>query len=130
MIINLTQHKATKTQRKAGVVDLPDDKRVQLQDALTVNELPDRQDVLDRAETIAALAVNNGLGGDDSDDPTPQQVMIGGAPWLMSALESALINRDIKPVYAFSRRESADEPQADGTIRKVQVFRHLGFVRL
>jgi hypothetical protein len=33
-------------------------------------------------------------------------------------------------VYAFSRRESTEAVQEDGSVRKVAVFRHLGFVGL
>lgn len=46
----------------------------------------------------------------------------------MGALERALIAKGVKPVYAFSARESVDHVQADGSVRKVAVFRHLGFV--
>jgi hypothetical protein len=54
--------------------------------------------------------------------------MIGGAPYLMAPLESALRAHGITPVYAFSVRESVDQVQPDGSVRKVAVFRHAGFV--
>jgi hypothetical protein len=56
--------------------------------------------------------------------------MIGGAPYLMGALEKALRECGFTPVYAFSKRESIDQPQPDGSVRKVAVFRHLGFVEV
>jgi len=56
--------------------------------------------------------------------------MIGGAPFLMSALEDALVIAGITPLYAFSVRESVEAEQADGSVRKVAVFRHLGFVEV
>ena len=56
--------------------------------------------------------------------------MIGGAPYLMSALENALMAVGIKPLYSFSERVSMEETIADGTVRKTNVFRHVGFVEL
>ena len=54
--------------------------------------------------------------------------MIGGALWLMGPLARALRARGLDPVFAFSRREVAEEVQADGTVRKVAVFRFAGWV--
>ena len=54
--------------------------------------------------------------------------MIGGAPWLMSSIENALRDHRITPIYAFSVRESAEQVQPDGSVRKVNIFRHAGFV--
>lgn len=128
MILNLTQHKATPEQAAAGVVDLPEQQREELVALLTFGELPSPAEIKRRAWAVAELAAQNGLGGDDGDDPHPRAAMIGGAPWLMGPLEAALWAMAIKPVYAFSMRESADQPQPDGSIRKVAVFRHAGFV--
>lgn len=46
----------------------------------------------------------------------------------MAPLETELSARRIEPVYAFSTRESVEQTQADGSVRKVNVFRHTGFV--
>lgn len=46
----------------------------------------------------------------------------------MGALERALINEGIKPLYAFSLRESV-ERVVDGKTVKTTVFHHLGFVK-
>ena len=35
----------------------------------------------------------------------------------------------VPAVYAFSVRESVEQPQPDGSVRKVNVFRHVGFVQ-
>ena len=43
-------------------------------------------------------------------------------------LEAALRQQGFTPLYAFSVRESADQTQPDGSVRKVAVFRHVGFV--
>jgi len=128
MIVNLTQHPATPEQTTAGVVDLPAIQRAALAAALTVDTLPTRQEVIGRCEHIALLAVHNGLGG-DGDDPHPAQAMIGGAPWMMRALEDALVNQGIGPVYAFSVRQSTEYTLPDGTVQKINGFRHVGFVQ-
>lgn len=128
MILNLTQHLASPEQTAAGVVDLPDAQRRLLVESLTVDALPTRQEIADRCANIAALAVHNGLGGDEGDDPHPTAAMIGGAPWMMAELERALLDMGVPSVYAFSVRESVEQTQSDGSVRKVNVFRHAGFV--
>jgi len=128
MIINLTQHPATPDQTEAGVVDLPPDHRAALVAALTVDTLPSMVEIQVRCARIAELAVQNGLGGDDADDPHPTQAMIGGAPWMMRALEDALVAIGIQPVYAFSVRQSTEITMPDGTVQKVNSFKHVGFV--
>lgn len=129
MIVNLTQHPATPEQIAQGVVDLPAYQRRLLIESLTVDTLPTRQEIADRCANIAALAVHNGSGGDDADDPQPTAAMIGGAPWMMAELERALLDMGVPAVYAFSVRESVEQPQPDGSVRKVNVFRHVGFVQ-
>ena len=47
----------------------------------------------------------------------------------MSALESALLDECITPMYAFSVRDSVEQTQPDGSVRKVNVFKHIGFVQ-
>ena len=121
-IINLTQHPATPEQIEAGVVDLPPDLRATLTKLLTFDTRPTFEDVQDRAEAIALLA--------DSvlDEVAGVAAMLGGAPFLMAPLERALIDKCIEPMYAFSRRVSVEEPQPDGSVRKVNIFKHAGFV--
>lgn len=128
MIVNLTQHKATPEQVAQGVVDLPDEVRQALVAALTFDDLPTLAEIEDAADVVAELACQNGIGGDDGDSPWPKAAMIGGAPFLMAPLEVALKSRGIKPVYAFSRRESAETTKPDGSVVKTNVFRHVGFV--
>ena len=50
--------------------------------------------------------------------------------FFMGALEKAVRECGFTPVYAFSKRESEEIPQPDGSVRKVQVFRHCGFVEV
>lgn len=47
---------------------------------------------------------------------------------MMRALEDALANVGVQPVYAFSVRESVEQTQPDGSVRKINVFRHSGWV--
>ena len=54
--------------------------------------------------------------------------MIGGALWLMAPLADALRRQGIEPVFAFSVREAGEQIQADGSTRKVAIFRHSGWV--
>lgn len=118
MILNLTQHPATVEQIAAGVVDLPVEPRAFLQRLLTFTSLPTRREVDQRAESIAALV----------EPSTRKQAMIGGAPYLMAPLERHLEAIGIEPMYAYSERVSIEEVQADGTVRKVNTFRHAGWV--
>ena len=55
--------------------------------------------------------------------------MIGGAPFLLPILAEELREVGIDPLLAFSRRDTVEQTQPDGSVRKVAVFRHVGFVR-
>lgn len=83
MILNLTQHAATAEQIAAGVRDLnPHHGEIQqLKALLTFESLPTAEDVYERAYAIAALAQSYFV----------DVAMIGGAPYLMGALERQCI---------------------------------------
>jgi hypothetical protein len=115
-IINLTQHPATPEQIAEGVFE-PED-RIEINRLLTFERRPDRGEVRARASALAEIAA---AGGADA-------AMLGGAPFLMAPLEHALRDHGIVPIYAFSRRESAEVRLADGSVRKTQLFRHEGWV--
>ena len=115
-IINLTQHAASAEQVSAGVVEPADKQRVQ--ELLTFEELPSRQLLEERAMALAALAAS----------ANADAAMIGGAPFFMPPLAAALKAQGVRPLYAFSRRESAETTDPDGSVRKTAVFRHIGFV--
>lgn len=127
MIVNLTQHPATPEQLAGGVVDLPASERAALIDCLTVDKLPSRTEIANRCAQIAFLAAYNGIGNSD-DDPHPAQAMIGGACWMMATLESELLDVGIVPVYAFSVRKLVEQTDSDGSVRKVNIFEHAGFI--
>lgn len=116
MILNLTQHVATMEQAAAGVVE-PADKAA-IQALITFDDLPKPGQLCVAAAAVADIAAQ----------ASAEAAMIGGAPFFMAPLEHALRARGIKALYAFSKREAADVPQADGSIRKTQVFRHIGFM--
>jgi len=138
-IINLTQHPATHEQVSAGVFDLPPGLRGDLVAMLTFDALPGADEVRDRAHDIAVMASMLASGEDRAEEVGDEvaendlgafalSAMIGGAPYLMAPLEIALREQGIKPVYAFSVRESTEQVQQDGSVRKVNTFRHAGFV--
>ena len=116
-ILNLTQHCATPEQAAAGVVDLPANAKAIVSALLTFDKIPTAVEILERANEIAATA----------EDYDYKAVMIGGAPWFMSAVENALALREIAAYYAFSVRESV-EKVIGGKVVKTNVFRHAGFV--
>lgn len=116
-IVNLTQHPASVEQKEAGVFDLQKDSG--LFDALTFTAIPSKDDIETRAERIATIALINNA----------THAMIGGAPYLMGALETALKVRGVQPLYAFSERVSV-EKEVNGEVIKTSVFKHLGFVEV
>ncbi len=115
-IFNLTQHAATPDQVQAGVVE-PADKPA-VGKLLTFDTAPDQRELQRRAAELAAMVADAGYPA----------AMIGGAPYLMAPLEKALREAGIKPVYSFSERRSSEQTQPDGSVRKVNVFVHVGWV--
>ncbi len=113
MIINLTQHVGTPEQ---GVHE-PENKK-QVLDLLNFSSLPSEDEISVRASALTEIAKKEGATG----------AMVGGAPYLMSALERALWKAGVAPLYAFSTRESVEETLPDGSVRKMALFRHRGFV--
>jgi hypothetical protein len=128
MIVNLTQHPATPEQRVVGVFDIEGFDLVQLKAALTFEEIPTADEIEHRAQAIAVMAYYELIAKHREDWTVHPRAMIGGALWLMGPLATALRGREIEPVFAFTKRETVEEQQADGSIRKTAVFRHAGFV--
>lgn len=131
MILNLTQHNTTDEQAAQLVVP-PRMTKAKIQKLLTFEEIPTREEIELRANELARIAASEAshYAGDTDNTVWITRVMIGGAPYLMGALERALRERGFTPVYAFSKRESIDQPQPDGSIKKISVFRHAGFVEV
>ena len=115
-IFNLTQHAATPDQVQAGVVE-PADKQA-VSKLLTFDTAPDKGELERRAGALAAMAAAAGYPA----------AMLGGAPYLMGPLETALRGAGIRALYSFSERRSSEQSQPDGSVRKVNVFVHVGWV--
>lgn len=119
-IVNLTQHSASAEQKNAGVFDVDAQDKEMLSNLLTFAELEDctPQEIRKRATQIAAIALNYKCDA----------AMIGGALWLIAPLAKMLRKHGIKPLFAFSKRESVESTDDNGNVVKKSVFRHLGFV--
>ena len=113
-IINLTQHMATDIQVKEGVFNVDQN----LSDLLTFVSAPSEQEMVERAEKLADIAA----------EAKAEAAMIGGAGYFMRPLEEALRVRGIRPLYSFSERKSVEKHNPDGTVTKVNVFEHVGWV--
>lgn len=120
-IINLTQHNETAEQAAVGVYT-PNDSEVvaEIRSNLNFTDIPEREEILCKAYVLAEIA----------SEERAEAAMIGGAPYLMGALECALKDKGIKPLYAFSVRESVEKTLPDGSVQKINVFRHKGFVEV
>lgn len=139
MILNLTQHDATPDQIAAGVIDLHRDVRDQVRALLTFDEPPTAAEIRARAYNIAELASMHASpedrAGDDGllpeGDPGgfANQAMIGGAAYLMPALEDELLVRGIEPLHAFTRRDVSEVHDERGQVEKRVIFRFAGWVR-
>ena len=113
-IINLTQHQATDAQMKEGVFNA----NQSLNDLLTFTAAPSEQEMKERAEKLADIAV----------EAKAEAAMVGGAGYFMRPLEEALRARGIRPLYSFSERRSVEKHNPDGTVVKTNVFEHVGWV--
>lgn len=116
MILNLTRHNVTQEQFEQGVREAAS--REAIHGMLTFQKLPTSKEVADRAESLAAIAFEEGA----------KAALIGGASYLMPRLEEALISRGIRPLYSWTRRECEERLQPDGMVKKVFYFLHEGFV--
>lgn len=119
-IYNLTQHPPTPEQLAAGVSEPEKEEKELIKLLLTFEDIPTKADLYQRASALAGSVLNHGF----------KNAMIGGAPFFMSTLERVFKENGITPLYAFSKRESVEEMQADGTIKKTQIFKHLGWVEV
>lgn len=116
-IINLTQHEMTEDQLE-GFQQVGISYRDMIKVFLTFDNLPSRKEIEACAYTLARIAVGQ----------KATHAMIGGAPYLMGPLEYALRYYGVQPLYAFSKRESVEKTLEDGSIQKVSVFKHAGWI--
>jgi len=116
-IINLTQHNATSNQIEAGVFEPAD--KADVINTLTFEGIPSKEDIGRAASHLAYTAKLSGA----------EAAMIGGAPYLMGALEKHLKDLGITALYSFTERRSVEVVNADGSVTKTAVFAHVGWVQ-
>jgi hypothetical protein len=119
-ILNLIQHNATKEQEQLGVFELSEIDKERIKELLTFAEIPTLDEIKTRAEKIAKIASTY----------KPRWTIIAGVPYLMSALEKALMEKGITPMYAFSRRVIEEVQKSNGSVEKKIIFRHEGFIEV
>lgn len=119
-LVNLTQHNMTADQLVGFEVVDNGVANNEVKSLLTFNDIPSVKEMQERADKIALYAVENGAS----------YAMIGGAPYFMGFLESALKANGVNPLYAFSVRDSIEQVQEDGSVRKVNIFVHKGWVEV
>ena len=127
IILNFTQHNLTKEQIDSLVEEGFTLKNVEteieapeyLKNCLTFTECPSREELNNKARALADYAQ---IYCEATD------VIVGGAPYFMGALETALIERGIKPRYAFTERVAVETVNPDGSTTKTSIFRHSGWV--
>lgn len=130
-ILNLTQHVSTPEQIEVGVIEPEIVDKEKIQKLLTFEEIPSRWKMTNNAITLAQIAREYyRYDPEYNSGRCIPKIMIGGAPYFMSELEKQITDYMMEPVYAFSKRESVDQVQPDGSVRKVAVFRHCGFVEV
>lgn len=123
MGINLTQHEMTPNQ----IWDFPgfwfgtsEEEVAEIRDLLTFDNLPSKEEIGRQATRLAMIAKQRGA----------THALVGGAPYLMPQLHVELEKAGIVPVYSFTERKSVETNNPDGTVTKVQVFEHAGFIGL
>jgi len=146
IILNLTQHKSTPEQEKAGVIDLTPEYREELKGLLTFKEIPDCQEIKKRVggvydiviyfckqpespikEEVEGMLDEYGMVDESEFRKLGLGFMIGGAPFLMGPLADELSNLG-EVMFAFSKREVVEVANPDGSVTKKSIFKHAGFV--
>lgn len=125
---NLTQHSLTEEQVDDFANMVGGDLQIinisgndeDIKNLLTFNEAPTKAEMEERANKL----LNNPRCGDKI------YALIGGAGYFMSTLESVLKANDITPLYSFSKRQSVEEHQEDGSVVKKNVFKHVKYIEV
>lgn len=115
-ILNLTQHRCTAEQLQDGIENVPSRLKEQLEALLTFPAHYDLTSLVTNAQALVKLTKKLGY----------EAVMLGGMPSFMPILQAEMIKADISVGYARTERVSVDQPQPDGSVRKVSQFRHAG----
>jgi len=106
-----------KTSDQVQVVEPSSENKEKIKKLLTFETKPIKEELELRAIKLVTLIPWNF-----------KTIMIGGAPYFMKTLHETLVNHGFKPVYAFSKRESVEIVQEDGSVKKINKFKHAGFV--
>lgn len=115
-IINLTRMPITKEQKKQGLFD-PKNKKAVLR-LLAFDAPPEYEKILDVAQTLVAIAINEGA----------KEAAISGPAYLTSALESALIANGITPIYPYYKIVDMTRIDSSGKTVKGAELQHISFV--
>jgi hypothetical protein len=137
ILINLTQHTLTKEQfsfKGENLVEITfkpyngvsKGSTDYVKHLLNFTSLPTKDEIIKRAAALADYA--SGLLDQAKNDGDKLFALVGGAPYLMGALETALKERGIQPLYAYSQRESVETINADGSVTKTAIFKHIGYI--
>ena len=122
-LINLTQHALTQEQKDSVDTTIePQGMEVYL----NFTEMPTAEIIEDRAYGMFDCLMQMLPPDVNPEDCT---VLLGGAPFFMSACERAATRYGFKYCYAFSKRVSEEVKQPDGTVKKVSVFKHEGWIK-
>lgn len=121
-ILNMTQHTPTPDQIEAGVVQPEQNDADAVKKIITFDEVPTIDEIKSRARTFAELA--QAL----CTKYECEAVMIGGASYFVAEQEIALWRKHVRFCYAFSKRVVQEKTNPDGTVTKVMIFKHAGFV--
>jgi len=115
MILNLTQHIASQAQEVDGVIEPSTKNKKKIVELITFSSIADTSAIeqATRIKSLISIIREEGC----------LSIMIGGAPFFMSALELTLVSEGFYPLYAFSQRVSEE---IDGV--KTSKFKHLGFI--
>jgi hypothetical protein len=117
-ILNLTQHRATKEQKDAGLIEPMEAAKAEIKTLLTFNEISDCSQIKmkSRARLLTLIAREYRKYG-------IAKILIEGESFFMPVLARALKEEFLIPVYAFSKRIVTVE---NG--KEVSYFKHKGFV--
>ena len=126
-VFNLTQHEATGPQLDDGLLARTPALAERIKELLTIpsSELlgPTADASLaDRARQLAGIALD-----DFEEGCGAEFVMVGGHLELTALVVKYLRQAGLVPVYSVSDRVSRDVFMADGTVKKVSEFTHLGW---
>ena len=123
-MLNITQHTATFEQTQDSVIEPSQEVKGEIQKLITFDRtvMTAPQQISERAKALVALI--------KSAYPETTQAMVGGALYFMPALVAELKANDIQPFFSYTDRVSVETHNADGSVTKTLVFKHLGFVGL